>query len=188
MKKVIIVHCWEGYPNYCWYPSVKKDLEENGFEVLVPEMPETEAPQMDLWVPILKNIIGSPNEDLILVGHSIGAVTVLRYLETLKEDEKIGGAILVAGFSDDLKFEELANFFPEPLDFEEIKKHCDKFVSINSDDDPFVDLKYGMEFKEKLGAKLIIKNKMGHFSGPVDDEESCTSLPDVTESVLEITN
>ncbi len=29
MKKVIIVHCWDGTPIYCWYPKVKKDLEGN---------------------------------------------------------------------------------------------------------------------------------------------------------------
>ena len=28
MKRVIIIHCWEGYPKYCWYPYVKKELEE----------------------------------------------------------------------------------------------------------------------------------------------------------------
>ena len=27
MKRAIIVHCWDGYPEYCWYPYVKKELE-----------------------------------------------------------------------------------------------------------------------------------------------------------------
>lgn len=102
--------------------------------------------------------------------------------------QRVGGCVFVAGFTDDLGFDELKNFFTTPINWEEIKKHCDKFVVIHSDNDPFVDLKYADEFKEILNAKLIIKHQMGHFSGPVDDEESCTSLPEVAESVLELSN
>jgi len=48
MKRVIIIHCWEGYPEYCWYQSVKKELENKGFQVEVPKMPETELPKQFL--------------------------------------------------------------------------------------------------------------------------------------------
>jgi hypothetical protein len=41
-------------------------------------------------------------------------------------------------------------------------------------------------FKEKLGAELIVKHAMGHFSGPADKEDSCLELPDVVERVLKI--
>lgn len=41
--------------------------------------------------------------------------------------------------------------------------------------------------KRELEAKLIIKHKMGHFSGPADQPGSCISLPDITESILEMT-
>lgn len=69
---------------------------------------------------------------------------------------------------------------------EKIKNHCDKFVAIHSDNDPYVSLKYGDIFKQKIEAEVIIKHNMGHFSGPIDDEESCLSLPDVTEVVLKM--
>lgn len=184
MKRVVIVHCWDGYPEYCWYPQTKKELEVIGFQVLVPEMPETSLPKLSLWLPKLKEVIGEPSEDLYLVGHSIGVATILRYLESLDEDEKVGGVIMVAGFTDDLGFEELKNFFKTPINFEKIKTKAKKFVTINSDNDPYVDVKYADIFKKNLGAKVIIKHKMGHFSGSVDDEKSVTSLPDVTDEVL----
>lgn len=186
MKRVFIVHCWEGYPEYCWYPSVKRGLEENGFKVQVPEMPETDFPKLEKWFPTLKNAIGKPDKDTYLVGHSIGCVAILRYLESLDKGERIGGAILVAGFTDDLGFEELENFFETPIDFEKVQSRCPKFVAIHSDSDPYVALKYGNIFKEKLGAGVIIKHNMGHFSGPVDDEKSCIELPDVVESILQL--
>lgn len=186
MKKVIIVHCWDGYPDYCWYPSTKKSLEEKGFEVSVPSFPETELPKLDKWLPVLKNVVGEPDENTYLIGHSVGCITILRYLESLNEDKKVGVVILVAGFTDDLGFDELKNFFTTEIDFEKIKGKANSFVSIDSDNDPFVPLKHGKIFEEKLGAKLINKHDMKHFSGEVDNEESCTELPDVVESILEV--
>jgi len=186
MKRVIIIHCWEGYPNYCWYPKIKKDLEEKGFTVSVPEMPRTDLPKFSAWLQKLKETIGNPDEDLFLVGHSLGCITILKYLESLENDKKIGGAVLVAGFTDNLGFKEIANFFEEPVNLEKIKNRCKKFVAIHSDNDPYVSLKYGDEFKNKLNAELIIKHNMGHFSGEIENEESCTDLPDVVSSISAI--
>lgn len=186
MKRAVIVHCWDGTPNYCWYPQTKKELEEKGFKVEVPQMPETNLPKLSLWLPKLKEVVGEPDEDLYLIGHSSGCITIMRYLEQLSSDLMIGGVVLVAGFTDDLGYKELSNFFETPINFEKIKQHCKNFVAINSDNDPYVDVKYGKEFEEKLGAKLIIKHNMGHFSGPVDNEESCTNLPDVANEALKM--
>ena len=185
MKRVIIVHCWDGYPDYCWYPYAKKELEANDFEVQVPTFPETGAPKLDKWLPILKEKIGTPDKNTHLIGHSVGCITILRYLESLASGkEKIGSVVLVAGFTDDLGFEELKNFFTTNIDFEKIKQRVGRFTVIHSDNDPYVSLKYGDIFKEKLGANLIIKHGMKHFSGPVDNEDSCTKLPDVVEAII----
>ena len=188
MKRVVIVHCWDGYPAYCWYPQTKKELEEKGFKVEVPEMPETDLPKLSLWLPKLEEVIGSPDKDLYLVGHSAGVITILRYLEFLPRDQEIGGAVLVAGFTDKLVYDELENFFETPIDFEKIKQHCSKLVAIHSDNDPFVPLAQGDILKEKLEAKLIVLHDMGHFSGPVDDSKSVTTLPEVTREILKLAN
>lgn len=184
MKRAVIVHCWDGYPDYCWYPSTRKELEKASFKVEVPAMPETSLPKLSLWLPTLKKVIGEPNEELYLIGHSAGCITILRYLEQLGPNQKVGGVVLVAGFTDNLGYEELSNFFTKPIDFEAIKSKSPYFVAINSDDDPYVPLKHGEIFKDELDAKLIVKHAMGHFSGPVDDTKSVTSLPDVAESIL----
>ncbi|MBU4030828.1 alpha/beta hydrolase [Patescibacteria group bacterium] len=185
-KRVIIVHCWDGYPEYCWYPYVKRELEKEGFEVQVPAFPETGEPKLDKWLSVLEQKIGVPDENLYLVGHSVGCITILRYLEGLSHSQRIGGVILVAGFVDDLGFKELKNFFRTDVLLDEIKNKSNHFVAIHSDDDPYVSLKYGDIFKEKLGAKLIIKHKAKHFSGTVDKEDSCLELPEVVESIIDV--
>ena len=186
MKRAVIIHAWEGYPKYCWYPQTKKELEKKAFKVQVPEMPETANPKLSGWLPKLKEIIKNPDENLFLVGHSLGCITIMRYLESLSGKEKVGGVVFVAGFTDDLGFKELTNFFTKPINFEKVKRGAKSFCAINSDNDPYVSLEYGKEFEKKFGAKLIVKHKMGHFSGPIDDEKSCTSLPEVTASVLKM--
>ncbi len=101
----------------------------------------------------------------------------------------VGGVVLVAGFTDNLGFEELKNYFETPIDFGKIKmKSKNGFIAIYSDNDPYVDLKFGDIFKKEFGAEVSIKHAMGHFSGPVDKEESCTELPDVIEAVEKLAN
>jgi hypothetical protein len=134
----------------------------------------------------LQEIVKTPNSETYLVGHSLGCITILRYLENLQEKQQIGGVVMVAGFIDNLGYEELSSFFEKPIDFNKIEKHCKKFVAIHSDNDPYVSLKNGDVFKDKLSAKVITKNQMGHFSGEIENEESCTELPDVVGSILEI--
>lgn len=189
MKKTcVIVHCWEGYPEYCWYPHTQKSLKKKGFKVIVPQMPDTNTPTLEKWLTKLQEVVPKPDENTYLIGHSLGCITILRYLESLTEKQKIGGAVFVAGFVDNLGFQEIGSFFETPIDFEKINQRCPNFVAIHSNNDPYVPLENGGIFKEKLGAQLIVKHLMGHFSGEIENEESCTELPDVIESVVEISN
>ena len=77
----------------------------------------------------------------------------------------------MAGFGHNLEYEdyenELISFFQTPINWEEIKKHCAKFIAIHSADDPFVPIKHNVLFQEKLGAKSILEQGRGHF----DDKE-----------------
>ena len=184
MKRAIIVHCWEGVPEYCWYPWVKKELEKRGFEVMVPAFPNTEKPKLNEWLSALKKLVGQPDEELYLIGHSLGCITIMRYLESLDDNQKIGGVVFVAGFNENVGFEEIQSFFETQVDLNKIKGKVKKgFVAIHSDDDPYVDLKYADIFKENLGAEIIIKHGAKHFSGAIEGEETCTELPDVVESI-----
>lgn len=181
MKRAVIVHCWDGTSGYAWYPWVKSELTKQGYEVAVPDMPDTSAPKLATWLPYLQQTIGQPDDELVLIGHSIGAATILRYLETLQDDQ-VGKVILVAGFTDQLGFAELENFFENRLDYGKIKqKSKHGFVAIQSDNDPYVSAQYGERLKAELGAKLVIKHGAGHMSGAVDNEDSCTQLPEVIE-------
>ena len=184
MKRAIIVHCWGGNPDYAWYPWLKKGLEAKGYTVAVPEMPDTEEPTLEKWLPVLKKAVDTPDEELLLIGHSLGCITIMRYLESLKEGQKIDKAILVAGFTDQLGYSELDSFFMKLIDFPKIKKRAKNgFAIIQSDNDPYVPMQYAERLKQELDASLTVKHGAKHMSGPVDEEESCLELPEVLKAV-----
>ena len=159
-KRAFIIHRWESRPEEGWYPWLKKELEDRGFIVSVPAMPDTNNPKMQEWVPYLADLFGKPTPEDYFVGHSLGCITILRYLEGLKEGEKVGGAVLIAGFTNDLGYKELSSFFEAPIDLSKVKSRARAFVAIHSDNDPYVTLSYGDIFKEKLGTKLIIEHNV----------------------------
>lgn len=182
MKKAFLIHGWEGHPKGEWRPWLKNELEKKGFHVVVPEMPDTKHPRMNPWVNHLIKTVGIPDKDCYFVGHSLGCITLLRYLETLKEREEVGGIVLVGGFTSNLGYEEIRSFFTKPIAWEKIKSHCKKFVAIHSDNDPYVSLHYKTFFKEKLNATVFVEHNMGHFSGG----EGIFQLPIVLNKLLEI--
>lgn len=181
-KRLIIVHGWEGNPEEGWFPWLKTEMENRGWEVLVPTMPNAAQPEQSRWVPHLAAIVGSVDENTFMVGYSLGCITILRFLERLPPGQKIGGAIFVAGFDNPLKYKELGNFFHEQINWGEIKKRCGKFVSIHSEDDPHVPIENNFIFKEHLAAKSIIVNGFKHFSG----DDGITSLPPLLQELLDI--
>lgn len=67
MKEAAIIHLWEGYPEYCWYQDTKKDLEQFGFTVHVPQMPDPNLPKQDRWVSTLGETIEKPDKDIYIL-------------------------------------------------------------------------------------------------------------------------
>jgi len=161
---------------------LKKELESRGVDVVIPSMLNPDYPDCKEWVNTIKKNVALLQRRTLLIGHSLGCISILRYLETLKPGQKIHAAILVAGFTDELGTPELQSFFAKPIQWSKIKSHYDKLIAIHSDNDPHVALKYGDIFKEKLGAKLIVCHNMKHFSG----DDGITEFPRILEEILNI--
>jgi len=189
-KRVFIIHGWDGYPEEGIFPWLKKELQARDFSVFNPAMPDPLKPRIEAWVKYLEKQIGIPDENTFLFGHSIGAQTILRYLETLLEDKKIGGAVFLAGwvhlteeaYEEEEDVEIARPWLETPLDWDKIKTRANKLIGIFSDNDSLVPITDTEIFKSKLGAKIIIEHDKGHFSG----SRGIKNLPSALESVLEI--
>ena len=187
MKKAIIIHCWGGTPDYCWYPDTQRTLEKAGFTVTIPVMPRTDHPLYAEWLAAAQAAIGVPDEDTYLIGHSLGCITILHYLQSMTADKKIGGAVFVAGFAQPLgsNYSEISSFFDMQIQPAKVTQHLKyPLVAIHSDNDPHVPLEHGAVFERDFGAQLIIRPGMKHFSGARNNPESCTQVPDVAEAII----
>lgn len=163
-KRFFIVHGWGGRPDTGWLGLLRKEIEKRGYSVRSPAMPGSQAPSVGEWVGTLSRAVGTPDGDCYFAGFSLGCITILRYLETLEPSNKVGGSVLVAGFSDDIGFAELSDFFSQPLDWKLIRSRCPRFYALFSDNDPYVPLSQEKLFREKLGAETSVQKGMGHFN------------------------
>ncbi len=160
MKQVIIFHGTSSTPNHFWFPYLKKSLPKKEYQVHIPQLPKADNPDIKVWLPFVLNRFNF-DENTILVGHSAGSPLILSILENIKAT--IHKAILVSGFVDPLGEE------PEPIlqasyDWETIKRHCRRFVFINSVNDPWgCNDKQGRKMFDLLGGDLIIRSDQGHM-------------------------
>lgn len=172
-KTAIIVHRWDGKPKDDWYPSLKKELQSKGYRVLVPQMPNTSEPSMHAWIAKLNEIIPSPSEEMIVIGHSIGCQTILRWMSMLSSKKKVGKVVLIAPWTK-LKFVEkeaveiARPWIETPIAWEMARAHATAFTCVFSDDDPYVAVGQANIFRKKLGAVTLIEKKKGHFTTAKD--------------------
>jgi len=192
MKRVFIIHGWGGYPKEGWFPWLKKELEKKEFKVHVPQMPDAEHPKIKSWISCFKKSVGKTDENTYFVGHSIGCQAILRYLETLPKNTKIGGTVFVAGWTH-LKINAIEEEVPgsskiampwikKKIAWNKVLKHSKKFISIFSDNDPFVYVTDSKIFRNKLHSNIIIQHNKGHFSG----SDGVKKLPIVLNSILKL--
>ena len=189
MTRVIIVHGWGASPESDWHPWIKQELELKGYDVVIPEMPNTDMPDMNEWIPYLAETIGRSTKDTILVGHSIGCQTILRYLETKKTTTTFDGIVLVAPWThltreateDPESLAVAKPWLEKPIDWDYIRNKA-RFISIFSDDDRHVPLSETKIFERMLNSEIRIEHEQGHFS----QEEGIKYAPSVLEAIEKI--
>lgn len=92
----------------------------SGYEVKFPEMPDPENPHYKPWKKELKKLLRRASDNVIVIGHSLGASVVLKYLSEKSPDKRIAGLFLVSAVywgKENWKVEEyeLEDNFPNKL-------------------------------------------------------------------------
>lgn len=163
MKNAIILHGTNGNPEENWFPWLKRELERLDYKVWLPQLPNCDKPNIEIYNNFLIPNWEFDNET-ILIGHSSGAVEILSLLENLPDGVVIDKAILVAGFVDNLNWDALDDLFIHKFNWEKIKTKAKKIILIHSDNDPYVPIEHGKILQKNLDAELIIKEGQKHFS------------------------
>ena len=160
-KRVLIIHGWESNSSEHWFLEEKERLEKLDYEVVVPDMPNTLHPKKEEWVQVIKDF--NPNDNSILIGHSLGGVAILRYLE--ETNNKVGKCIFITTPINKLGsgYEGIENFLETDFNWEKIKQSSEKTAVFNQTEDPAVPLQHGKDLAGYINAELVVVKGNDHF-------------------------
>lgn len=151
-KRILVLHGWNSGPNEYWFMNVKNYFEPMGYEVTVPELPGNYFPDFNGWMKTITDF--APTENDILIGHSMGGTTILRYLE--EANSAVAHTILTATPVDSMGFNQVDNFFGIGFEWEKIVKNAGKINLIYEEDDSIVPLEHGQILAKELRAPIEI--------------------------------
>lgn len=156
-----IFHGTEGKPQDNWFPWLKKELDGIDVQTEVPQLPNSDKPDINAWLTSAATF--NTGEDAVLIGHSLGAVLILRMLE---RGHKAKAVYLAAPFLNDLDWEVLKEslFFADTFDWNLIKKQCAYFEVLASENDPYVSVENVAEVADNLGIESQILDVNKHFN------------------------
>jgi len=145
-----------------WKDSITADLGGD-YEVLVPGMPNGTNAQYKEWSIWFEHIIPLLNNNVILVGHSLGGIFLAKYLSEKVISKKIKAVILVSAPYEGLESEELASFtLLEPL--ANFNKQAEKILLVHSEDDAVVPISHVYKYHDDLpNSRVVLFSDRGHF-------------------------
>ena len=166
-------------------PWLDRELTAAGFTVTRLAMPHPDEPTIDDWVGALASAVGTPDADTHFVGHSVGCQTIMRYLAGL-DDVRMGKLVLVAPWftlteEGGKSGAEEKPWLETPIDTDKVRRLSSEILAIFSDDDPLVPLSDAELFRERLGARIVVKHGMHHFGG----DSGVTELPEARDFLVQ---
>ncbi|MBR9676633.1 hypothetical protein GOV04_00640 [Candidatus Woesearchaeota archaeon] len=137
------------------------------FQIIRPRMPLKENAKYEEWKIHFENYAKHLDNNVILIGSSLGGIFLAKYLSENKFPKKILSTYLICPpFNNSLPKEDLVGGFKLKSDLSMIEKNSKNTTLMFSKDDDVVPVSHAEKYKQKLkNAKIIIyKSKNGHFN------------------------
>lgn len=183
-KQVILIHGGTAFDSYKDYLSFLKNLKidldryrkigwssslqeklGNRFDVLLPKMPNPINAKYTEWKILFKKISKLLEENIILIGHSLGAIFLAKYLSENKFPKKILATLLISTPYDNEGMEEPLGDFVLPKSLNKLNKQGGRIFLYHSKDDLIVPYIHLEKYKKALPNVIIREfKKRGHFN------------------------
>jgi len=187
VKRVLVLHGGNIYPSYDVYveelqkKEVHLDRMRAGsdwkqelpnvlgseYDVLLPRMPLSDNAEYALWKLWFERIVPVFGEPCILVGHSLGAMFLVKYLTENKLKQKVPKLVLVS--PEYMRGKESmdawgGNFILQE-DLSMLVEQVEDVVFFHSEDDPVVPYESFLRFREVFPqAQFLSFKDRGHFT------------------------
>jgi len=181
-KQIVIIHggtTFDTYEEYMTYLNScevtleninKKDWKDflssklPEFEIIYPKMPNAKNARYQEWKIWFEKLFPFLNDGVILVGHSLGGIFLVKYLSENNFPKKIKSVHLVAAPYDTEHCKESLADFALPKNLANFTKQTRKIFLYQSKDDtvvPYIDVE---KYKRDIpNATLEIFEDRGHF-------------------------
>lgn len=185
-KRAAIFHGTGDNPEKYWLPWIKRKLEQSGYEVYAPVLPDNNAPNRNTYEAFIR-ADGWDFTNNVLIGHSSGATTILNLLSA-EWFPHVKAVILVGTFLNE-KLTKTASWYVQGqfdhlflpgYDPSIIKEKAGAFYFVHGDNDPYCDINDAQRLSDSLGGTFItIRN--GHHLGSTSNR---TELPELENMLI----
>jgi predicted alpha/beta hydrolase family esterase len=181
VKKVILLHGFGSNPTANWFPWLKNELAKIDTELNVLTLPNSRNPRLSEWLEQLELNLPEVTDEVLLIGHSVGGSTILRYLE--KTTQPVKAVFLVATPVKPIPMAHLHvldNFLVPDFKFEKIRSNAGHVVAIYAQDDDRVNITNGRTIRDTLGADYTELSTGGHLN----QRSGILELPILLEKIV----
>jgi predicted alpha/beta hydrolase family esterase len=162
---VVILYGWQGSGPEHWQTWLATQLHEVGREVRYPDLPDADQPQLAAWLASLRTTLaGLPDDSFDVVAHSLGAVLWLHHAADPAGTPRPARVALVSPPSPGTAIPEIAEFFPPPLDIDDVRRAADGTVLVGSDNDPYTPEGIAAAYGSPLKIATTIVPAGGHLN------------------------
>jgi predicted alpha/beta hydrolase family esterase len=161
MKRIVLLHGnGGGTGKDQWFPYIKREIEKLGFVCAAPDLPDAVLARSKHWFPYFEDVLQLGPDDIV-VGHSSGALAILKYAET----HNIGASVLVGSYYTDLGYEDekTSGYFDTPWQWDKIKANQQWTAIFASTDDPYIPISQPQYIRDKLGSEYFEFTDRAHF-------------------------
>lgn len=178
---IYMFHGYTSSANDHWFPWLAEKVEA---ELNIPfkklDFPDSDHPVESVWNQYCETHI-NPKDGITLVGHSLGCIQVLHYLD--QHDIHNVNVLLVSGFDESIwTLPELNSFTDHPVDYSNVLPKILKVTVISAINDDSVPYPYTLTLARHLHAKFVLMPSGHHFTDAGKDKQ----LPIAFEELRQI--
>ena len=186
MKNYVILTASAKTPYDYWYREAKQRIEEKGFEVCVPYLPQNEHQNYKAWARVILAYFkaGVINKETTIIAHDVACVFITRLL--VENKLSVSGIIAVSPFNTILGMDNdnlNKSFITRYEKLQKVERFVKFYHVFTSDNDPIVSSEETTKFCESVNAKTHEVGNAGHFTEIEKFDELISLIDNINEII-----
>jgi len=157
-----------------WKDLLQQELGDD-YQVLTPAMPNKTNARYEEWSLWFEHLSSLFDDEVILIGHSLGGIFLAKYLSERTLHVKIKATILIAAPYDDESDEDLTDFKMTSIS-DKLAEQAGKLVFVNGTNDPVVSQSEPLKYQKAVPSAAFI-------SLPAPDHFMREKFPELTDLI-----